>query len=64
MSTASSATAARPAWSADLEPLLERLEGESEALVARTEAWSAVNSGSYEAAGLERMRALLLDAFA
>jgi glutamate carboxypeptidase len=64
MSTASSATAARPAWSADLEPVLDRLDGEGEALVARTETWSAVNSGSYEPAGLERMRALLLDAFA
>jgi glutamate carboxypeptidase len=64
MSTASSATAARPAWSADLEPVLERLDSEYEAMIARTEAWSAVNSGSYEPAGLERMRALLLDAFA
>lgn len=60
----SSETAARPAWSAGLEPLLERLDGEGEAMAARTEAWSAVNSGSFEPAGLTRMRALLLDAFA
>ena len=31
-------------------------------LVARTETWSAVNSGSYESAGLARMRSLLLAA--
>jgi glutamate carboxypeptidase len=63
MSTRSEA-AARPAWSAGLEPLLDSLDGEAEAMTARTEAWSAVNSGSYELAGLARMRALLLDAFA
>jgi glutamate carboxypeptidase len=44
--------------------LLARLDEESERLVARTEAWSAVNSGSYEAEGLARMRAMLSDAFA
>ncbi len=33
-------------------------------MIARTEAWSAVNSGSFEPAGLARMRELLLDAFA
>jgi glutamate carboxypeptidase len=63
MST-SSAAATRPAWSAGLEPLLERLDAEGEAMVARTEAWSAVNSGSFEQAGLARMRELLLGAFA
>jgi glutamate carboxypeptidase len=56
--------AARTAWGADIEPLLEDLEGQGEALVALTETWSLVNSGSYELAGLERMRALLLDACA
>jgi glutamate carboxypeptidase len=62
MSTVTDA-AARPAWSAGLEPLLERLDGEGEAMAARTETWSAVNSGSYEVAGLTRMRALLISAF-
>ncbi|MFZ2029995.1 MAG: hydrolase [Vitreimonas sp.] len=55
---------ARTAWGAGLEPLLERLDGEAEAMVARTEAWSAINSGSHELAGLQRMRAPLADAFA
>jgi glutamate carboxypeptidase len=54
---------ARPAWSAGVEPLLERLDSEGEAMALRTEAWSAVNSGSYEMAGLVRMRELLRDAF-
>ncbi len=62
MSTASEA-AARPAWSVGLEPALERLDADAEASIARTEAWSAVNSGSYELAGLERMRALLVEAY-
>jgi glutamate carboxypeptidase len=55
---------ARTTWGAGLEPLLERLAGEGEAMVARTEAWSAINSGSHELAGLQRMRNLLADAFA
>jgi glutamate carboxypeptidase len=55
---------ARTVWGAGLEPLLERLDGESEAMVARTEAWSAINSGSHELAGLQRMRGPLTDAFA
>jgi glutamate carboxypeptidase len=55
---------ARTTWGAGLEPLLERLAGEGEAMVARTEAWSAINSGSHELAGLQRMRGLLADAFA
>ena len=33
-------------------------------MAARAEAWSAINSGSFETAGLERMRAVLLDAVA
>jgi glutamate carboxypeptidase len=57
-------TPARTAWGAGLEPLLERLASEAEAMVARTEAWSAINSGSYELAGLQRMRGPLADAFA
>jgi glutamate carboxypeptidase len=44
--------------------LLERLDGESGALVARTEAWSAINSGSFELPGLTLMRAALLEALA
>jgi glutamate carboxypeptidase len=64
MSDKDQAMAARTAWGADIEPLLEDLEGQGEALVALTETWSLVNSGSYELAGLERMRALLLDACA
>lgn len=62
MSTPKEAVA-RPAWSAGLEPSLERLDAEGDAIVARTEAWSAVNSGSYELAGLTQMRALLSDSF-
>jgi len=44
--------------------MLERLDAEGPAIVSRTESWSAVNSGSYELAGLRCMRAALLDAFA
>lgn len=61
MSTDLNALPAR-ALSAGLEPILQRLEAENEALVARTEAWSAINSGSFELDGLKRMRAPLLDA--
>lgn len=56
-------TAARSAWGADIEPLLNDLEHQAEALVARTETWSAINSGSFELASLERMRGPLLDTF-
>ncbi len=55
---------ARSEWGAGAEPLLHLLDAEGEAMAARAVAWSAVNSGSYELAGLERMRALLADAFA
>jgi glutamate carboxypeptidase len=55
---------ARTEWGAGIEPLLNRLDGEGEALAARAEAWSAINSGSYELAGLEQMRAVLLQAVA
>lgn len=51
-------------WAADAAPLLQSLDEAQAAIVARTEMWAAVNSGSYEAAGLARMRALLADAFA
>ncbi len=55
---------ARTEWGADVEALLEQLDAEAEALVSRTEAWSAINSGSYELAGLDRMRRVLLDVLA
>ncbi|MBP6690434.1 MAG: hydrolase [Hyphomonadaceae bacterium] len=52
---------ARAAWGADIEPLLERLDGEGEGLVARAESWSTINSGSFELPGLAAMRVTLLD---
>lgn len=64
MSTETIATPARSEWGAGVDALLERLDGEGEAMAARTEAWSHINSGSHELAGLERMRAPLADAFA
>lgn len=64
MSADMSVKPAASQWGAGLEPLLERLDGEGEALAARTEAWSAINSGSYELAGLALMRAPLRDALA
>jgi glutamate carboxypeptidase len=62
MSADSLASASRAAWGADIEPLLERLDGAGEALAARAEAWSKINSGSFELAGLAAMRLVLLDA--
>ena len=62
MSATDAATSARSSWGADVDPLLEALDQAGEAMAARTEAWSAVNSGSLELSGLARMRALLLDA--
>lgn len=61
MSADTLATASRSAWGADIEPLLERLDGDGESLVARAESWSAINSGSFELPGLAAMRATLLD---
>lgn len=58
-----STAVARPDWAADLDPHLKVLGALGEALAARTQAWSAVNSGSLETAGLSRMRDLLLEAF-
>lgn len=43
---------------------LDRLNAAREPMLARTEAWSRQNSGSLERANLERMAALLADAFA
>lgn len=51
------------AWGDDLAPALERLDADAAAVVARTEAWSAINSGSNELAGLQRMQGPLLGAF-
>jgi len=64
MSAETSAAPAASLRGAGLEPFLERLDGAAEALVARTEAWSAINSGSFELAGLKLMRPPLLDAVA
>ena len=64
MSADTTAAPARSAWGAGLEPLLESLDAQAEALVARTEAWSAINSGSYELPGLALMRTALLEAVA
>jgi glutamate carboxypeptidase len=64
MSADTIAAPARPGWGVGLEPFLDHLDARNDALVARTEAWSAVNSGSLEIAGLQRMRALIADACA
>lgn len=64
MSASTLASASRTAWGADIEPLLEGLESEGENLASRTESWSAINSGSFELAGLAAMRAPLIDAVA
>jgi glutamate carboxypeptidase len=61
MSADQTATPART-LGAGLEPFLDRLDAEGEALAARTETWSAINSGSFELTGLKLMRAPLLDA--
>ena len=52
------------ALAVDARPLLHHLDEAADATVARTQAWAAINSGSYELDGLRRMRALLADAFA
>ena len=46
-----------------VQAALERLE-DRDALIERTLAWSAINSGSHELAGLERMRDALTDCVA
>jgi glutamate carboxypeptidase len=62
MSIDSLAISSRTAWGAGVEPLLERLDGEGPSLASRAEAWSAINSGSFELKGLAEMRGLLLNA--
>lgn len=64
MSNNSLSVPAAAQWGAGVDAALERLDAANEALAARTEAWSAVNSGSYELDGLARMRALLEPALA
>lgn len=43
---------------------LDWIAGEAPAMEALTEAWASINSGSYNLAGLRRMRETLADAFA
>jgi glutamate carboxypeptidase len=47
-----------------VDDALARLDAQSEAMIARTMEWSAVNSGSLEPEGLARMRSILEEAFA
>lgn len=60
--SAHTASAPRTAWGGDVETVLAYLDGEGGAMAARTELWSAINSGSYEQAGLARMREALREA--
>lgn len=53
-----------PTSSTTTYSILERLDVAAPDVIARTEAWSRVNSGSLEIAGLDRMAALIVDAFA
>lgn len=48
----------------DRDDALEALEAGAPAMIARVEAWSAVNSGSLEPQGLARMATLIEDALA
>jgi glutamate carboxypeptidase len=48
----------------DVASSLAAIDGKAEVLAERAEAWSRINSGSYELGGLERMRAVLADALA
>ncbi len=59
-SVASSAVA----LSSEENALLDRIEDDGAAMIARVKAWSDVNSGSWHNEGLERMRAMLPEAFA
>lgn len=63
MSTSTEA-AALSAWGGGVDHALHQLEAKNEDLIARTMAWSAINSGSFELAGLARMRAVLAEALA
>lgn len=48
---------------AGVQDVLNQLDSQGEAIAARTETWAKINSGSYELAGLARMRPLLAEAF-
>lgn len=58
------ASAAPLDWGAGVASALQDLDASNDALAARTEAWSAINSGSFEQDGLARMRDVLLGAMA
>jgi len=64
MSAALPEPPSRAAWGDGVEPILADLDAAAGAMIARTEAWSAMNSGSFELAGLELMRAPLAEALA
>lgn len=51
-------------WGGGIASALEQLDSQGEAIAARTEAWSALNSGSNELANLAAMRGPIADAFA
>lgn len=53
-----------PAPTSAQTQVFETLDAAAPGMIARTEAWSRVNSGSLELPGLERMAALIADAFA
>ena len=48
---------------ADLRTQLDWVASQSDAMIALTEHWSAINSGSYHLDGLRRMRSALEEAF-
>lgn len=52
------------AWTAEAASSLARLDEAGATIVARTETWSAINSGSLEQTGLSHMRTALANAFA
>jgi glutamate carboxypeptidase len=53
-----------PPPSSALAAAFDQIDGQRDALLTRTEAWSRINSGSLELAGLHTMAGLLADAFA
>ncbi len=48
----------------DYQPYLDWVASQADAMIALTERWSAINSGSYNIAGIRTMRAALTKAFA
>ena len=61
--TAAPAKGEISAFGVGVEYALNKLDAENDALIARAETWSRINSGSYETIGLARMRGLLLEEF-